>query len=67
MNFKKLKHLVFQFEKDGYHQATPRSSLYMVNHTIGGFDTFFGSSKNGKNNVPNVKMKKHVIPSTGFR
>ena len=58
---------MFQFEKDGYHQATPRSSLNMLNRTIGGLDTFFGPSKNGKNNVPYVQMKKHVIPSAGFR
>lgn len=59
---------MFQFEKEGYHQATPRSSLYnILNRTIGGLDTIFGPSKNGRNNVPNIQGKKHVIPSAGFR
>ena len=58
---------MFQFVKEGYHQATPRSSLYILNRTIGGLDTIFGPSKNGRNNVPNIQGKKHVIPSAGFR
>ena len=58
---------MFQFEKEGYHQATPRSSLYILNRTIGGLDTFFGPFKNGRNNVPDIHRVKHVIPSAGFR
>ena len=59
---------MFQFEKDGYHQATPRSSIYMLNHTIvDEVDTFFGHHKNGRNNVPDIQGKKHVIPKAGFR
>ena len=39
----------------------------MLNHTIGEFDTFFGHSKNGRNNVPDIQRKKHVILKAGFR
>ena len=58
---------MFQFEKDGYHQATPRSSLNMLNYTISRLDEFFGPSTNVRKNVPYVQIKKHVIPSAGFR
>ena len=40
----------------------------MLNHTIvGELDTFFGHHKNGRNNVPDIQGKKHVIPKAGFR
>ena len=68
INSKKLKHLIYQFKNDGYHLATPRSSLLSMqiqNMTSNGL-IGLGLSRNGKMNLPKQSKINHKIPNAGF-
>ena len=65
INSKKLKHLIYQFKNDGYHLATPRSSLLSINMTSNGLKGL-GLSRNGKMNLPKQSKINHKIPNAGF-